>query len=154
VFQIIVVSKAEAHNGSRPEVVSLTEEVDLCRLILLQQPVLTGKYFVPANFFVLNLDGDLYTTEKHYNTYMNKTTPYIGDVLLLDDEYDDPERRDTSDALSQTINSNVNRLQDLRAELGVNLDSKIEAAQLRSKEAYKRAQLEKVCLVINCVTVC
>lgn len=120
-----------------------SEEVDLTRLVPFKQAVLNGKFAIPINFLIINIEDGLYTTERLYNTFFARTIPYSGEVFTLEDDSYDVETLTTTRNLSQNITAGTARLQALRKNLNATLD-KSDYTKLVAKKNDRQAELEKV----------
>ena len=129
----------------KTESVLFSEELDLAQLVPFKQPVLNGKFSIPINLLLINIEDDLYTTERSFNVFFSKTTKYAGDVFLLDDDAADPDTAATTTALSDTITANQAHIDALRKDLTTTLQ-KTDLVKLQTKKSDKQAELERVTL--------
>ena len=120
-----------------------SEEVDLTRLVPFKQAVLNGKFSIPINFLIINIEDNLYTTERMYNVFFARTMQYSGEVFTLEDDSYDVETLTTTRNLSQNITAGNARLQTLRKDLHTTLD-KSDNTRLLAKKNDRQAELEKV----------
>lgn len=132
-------------NVDKSETVLFSEEVDLTQLVPFKQPVLNGKFSIPINLLLINIEDDLYTTERSFNVFFSKSTKYVGDVFLLDDDAADPDTAATTTALSDTIAASQTNIDALRKTLTTTLQ-KTDLVKLQTNKSDKQAVLDKVCV--------
>jgi len=99
-----------------PALSVLSEEIDLTRLVPLKYPILNGKFSIPTNFLIINIEDQLYTSEKLFNTLFARSN-YVGEVFSLNDDAYDADSWSTSTDLSKTIQDTTGRVKDLRKTL-------------------------------------
>ena len=145
----------------------LSEEVDVTRFIPLKQPVLNGKFSIPMNFMIFNIEDALYATDKTFNFLFARTAKHLGEVLMIEDDAhndDDSDKeeegaesggggnssaaRSSSSALSKSISSSSTKLQGLRRNLGAALDG-ISVTKLHATRENRVAELDQVSIEIN-----
>lgn len=119
-----------------------SEEVNLSQLVPFKQPVLNGKFSIPINLLLINIEDDLYTTERSFNIFFARTAKYTGDVFVLDEEAD-PDILATTSALSEGIAASRNHIDELRKGLTTTLQ-KTDLVKLQTKKNDRQAELEKV----------
>ena len=123
--------------------VLFSEEVDLTQLVPLQQPILNGKFSIPINFLLINIEDDLYTTEKSFNIFFTRTAKYAGRVFELDDEAVDPETAAATKTLSDSIHASSIHSDELRKNLTSTL-AKADLVKLQTTKNDRQAELDKV----------
>jgi len=97
------------------ETLVVSEEVDLTRLVPIKYPVLNGKFSIPINFMLLNIEDGLYTTESLFNKLFARSNKYVGEVFTVDDDaYDAGSWKQTSATLSSAILDGTSHTQKLR----------------------------------------
>ena len=131
-------------DSTKEEVTILTEDVDLCRLIPLKQPILNGKFLLPLNFLVINIEDELYATEKQYNIFSSRSGTFTGEVFKLDkdDEVDAESQRGTIMANASAMSAGK-LLTGLRKDVEASL-KKAANMRLQSTKSDKQAELEQV----------
>lgn len=142
-FYLGIFVRVVCQNLDTIETVMFSEEVDLAQLVPFKQPVLNGKFSIPINLLLINIEDDLYTTERSYNVFFSRTTKYTGDVFVLDDDAADPDSAATTTALSETITASQTHIDVLRKDLATTLQ-KTDLVKLHTKMNDKKAELEKV----------
>ncbi len=107
-----------------------------------KQPVLNGKFSIPINLLLINIDDALYTTERSFNIFFARTAKYTGEVFVLDEEAD-PDTLATTSALSEGIAASQIHIEVLRKGL-TNALQKTDLVRLQTKKNDRQAELEKV----------
>ena len=110
-----------------------------------KQPVLNGKFSIPINLLLINIDDALYTTKRSFNIFFARTAKYTGDVFVLDEETD-PDTLATTSALSEGIAASQVHIEVLRKGLTTTLQ-KTDLVRLQTKKNDRQAELEKVKLL-------
>lgn len=141
-FRTDIIVRAVCTNADKSESVIFSEEVNLAQLVPFKQPVLNGKFSIPINLLLINIDDALYTTERSFNIFFARTAKYTGEVFVLDEETD-PDTLATTSALSEGIAASQNHIEVLRKGL-TNTLQKTDLVRLQTKKNDRQAELEKV----------
>eukprot|EP00598_Pedospumella_elongata_P000321 CAMPEP_0184971788 /NCGR_PEP_ID=MMETSP1098-20130426/3964_1 /TAXON_ID=89044 /ORGANISM="Spumella elongata, Strain CCAP 955/1" /LENGTH=400 /DNA_ID=CAMNT_0027493981 /DNA_START=63 /DNA_END=1262 /DNA_ORIENTATION=+ len=137
-----IIVRAVCTNADKSESVIFSEEVNLTQLVPFKQPVLNGKFSIPINLLLINIDDALYTTERSFNIFFARTAKYTGDVFVLDEETD-PDTLATTSALSEGIAASQIHIEVLRKGLTTTLQ-KTDLVRLQTKKNDRQAELEKL----------
>eukprot|EP01032_Pedospumella_encystans_P008984 gene8984-10606_t len=137
-----IIVRAVCTNADKSESVIFSEEVNLTQLVPFKQPVLNGKFSIPINLLLINIDDALYTTERSFNIFFARTAKYTGEVFVLDEETD-PDTLATTSALSEGIAASQIHIEVLRKGLTTTLQ-KTDLVRLQTKKNDRQAELEKL----------
>ncbi|KAJ1426035.1 hypothetical protein B484DRAFT_431914 [Ochromonadaceae sp. CCMP2298] len=127
-----------------PALSVLSEEIDLTRLVPLKYPILNGKFSIPTNFLIINIEDQLYTSEKLFNTLFARSN-YVGEVRYVVQRWRVKDLRKT--LISAWAGMGKTRLQVVRDERLAVLEAlrlEVEGAETDLQEEQKALDSEKM----------